>query len=279
MDWQSTTPSRKVSSISHRLRFTDSSLMCAIMAGPPKSVIPSLRNKRNKRVGGTLPGVSVMVFLVSRRRPCRPWRGSDVAGGPWVRPNPWRRRQTLSPFSCPGQSYHSHLDSVKGFALASSTLERHEPVARPPACDPREEWIRSRAQQVGDRHLPGRPVVFSDTTNYMSIERDHIIDLQGSLFLVRCNEREGRFGLEDQPKFWVKRASSLESGRTHILKLVFQEEFLVRVGPLQAKWVRSPDKEARPPHLRRAGRVTATSATTTSWSNGRPAVTAGSISI
>ena len=111
--------------------------------------------------------------------------------------------------------------------------------------DPREEWIRSRSQQVGNRDLSGRPVVFSDTTNYMSIERDHIIDLQGSLFLVRCNEREGRFGLEDQPKFWVKRASSLESGRTHILKLVFQEEFLVRVGPLQAKCVRSADKEAR----------------------------------
>ena len=93
--------------------------------------------------------------------------------------------------------------------------------------DPREEWIRSRARQVSDRELSGRPVVFRDTTNYMSIERDHIIDLQGSFFLVRCNEREGRFGLEDQPKFWVKRALSLESGRTYILKLVFQEEFLV----------------------------------------------------
>src|SRR3972149_8942862 len=105
--------------------------------------------------------------------------------------------------------------------------------------DSREEWIRSRAQQGANRHPSGPPVVFSDTTHYMSIERDHIIDLQGSLFLVRCNEREGRFGLEDQPKFWVKRALSLESGRTYILKLVFQEEFLVRVGPLQAEWVRS----------------------------------------
>src|SRR4030043_2487137 len=101
--------------------------------------------------------------------------------------------------------------------------------------DPREEWIRSRARQVSNRELSGRPVVFSDTTNYMSIERDHLIDLQGSLFLVRCNEREGRFGLEDQPKCWGKRASSLESGRTHILKLGSEEEFLVRVGPLQAK--------------------------------------------
>ena len=89
--------------------------------------------------------------------------------------------------------------------------------------DPREEWIRSRAQQVCNQELSGPPVVFRDTTNFMSIERDHIIDLQGSLFLVRCNEREGRFGLEDQPKFWVKRALSLESGRTYILKLVFQE--------------------------------------------------------
>jgi hypothetical protein len=54
--------------------------------------------------------------------------------------------------------------------------------------------------------MSGPPVVWQDTSNFMSIERDHIVELAGSLFLIRGNEHEGRFGLDDQPKFWVKRA-------------------------------------------------------------------------
>jgi serine/threonine protein kinase len=79
----------------------------------------------------------------------------------------------------------------------------------------------------------------------MSIGRDHVVDLQGDLFLVRCDEREGRFGLGDQPKFWVKRALNLNTGTMHILKLVFHEAFKVRVGPLEIRCVRDPEKEGR----------------------------------
>lgn len=79
----------------------------------------------------------------------------------------------------------------------------------------------------------------------MSIERDHVIELEGQRFLVRCNEREGRFGLDEQPKFWVKRATGLASGKTHILKMVFTEEFKVRVGALEVRCHRSPEKEGR----------------------------------
>ena len=79
----------------------------------------------------------------------------------------------------------------------------------------------------------------------MSIERGHIIELEGEPFLVRGNEREGRFGLEEQPKFWVKRAISLASGRKYILKLVFQEAFKVQIGVFQVTCRRSEEKEAR----------------------------------
>jgi serine/threonine protein kinase len=79
----------------------------------------------------------------------------------------------------------------------------------------------------------------------MSIERDHIIKLSGKLYLVRCNEREGRFGLDEQPKFWVKRAIALDTGRTHILKLVFHEEFKCHIGHLSVKCRRSEEKEGR----------------------------------
>ncbi len=109
----------------------------------------------------------------------------------------------------------------------------------------RDEWIRYRAQQFADEQLPAQPVVWDDTTNFMSIERNHVIDLRGDLYLVRSNEHEGRFGIDDQPKFWVKHAIDLETGRMFILKLLCQEEFKVHVGPLEIHCRRSAEKEAR----------------------------------
>jgi len=88
-------------------------------------------------------------------------------------------------------------------------------------------------------------VVWDDTTNYMSIERGHIVDLGGDLFLIRSNEHEGRFGIDEQPKFWVKRALSLDTGQTYILKLTCQEEFKIHVGQREIKCYRSAEKEAQ----------------------------------
>ena len=73
----------------------------------------------------------------------------------------------------------------------------------------REAWIISQVERPDREPLLGRPVIFRDTTNYMYIDRGHLIELEGELFLVRGNEKEGRFGLDEQPKFWVKRAISL----------------------------------------------------------------------
>jgi hypothetical protein len=113
---------------------------------------------------------------------------------------------------------------------------------------PRNEWIRERALRLANEALPVQPVVWDNTTNYMSIERDHVIDLQGDLFLVRSNEHEGRFGIDDQPKFWVKHALALDSGRMHILKLVCREEFKIHVGRQEVHCCRSAEKEARVLH-------------------------------
>ncbi|MBI4861646.1 MAG: serine/threonine protein kinase [Candidatus Riflebacteria bacterium] len=105
-------------------------------------------------------------------------------------------------------------------------------------------WILGRIQE-----LTGDPVepplsIFHDTTLWMTIDRGDVLDIDGELFLVRCNEREGRFGLEDQPKFWVKRVISLSTGSRKIVKLTFQEEFIVRIGELSIRCFRSPQKEA-----------------------------------
>ena len=109
----------------------------------------------------------------------------------------------------------------------------------------RDAWIRDRAQRLAAESLPARPVVWDDTTNFMSIERGHVIDLEGDLFLVRSNEHEGRFGIDEQPKFWVKHAIHLETGAMYILKLRCEEEFRVHVGTLEVRCRRSAEKEAR----------------------------------
>jgi len=108
-----------------------------------------------------------------------------------------------------------------------------------------DEWIQERLRHFGVQPVPQAPVVWNDTTHYMNIERDHIVNLQGNLFLIRCNEREGRFGLDDQPKFWVKRALALSTGETHILKLTIQESFRVHVGEVEVLCVRNAEKEAK----------------------------------
>jgi serine/threonine protein kinase len=88
------------------------------------------------------------------------------------------------------------------------------------------------------------PVVVRDTSNFMTIDRDAVIEVGGQLYLVRRNEREGRFGLEEEPKFWVKQAIGLADGKTYILKLVFHENFVSRIGGLRIRCTRSATKEA-----------------------------------
>ncbi len=107
------------------------------------------------------------------------------------------------------------------------------------------EWIRERLRLFGVQDVPEAPIVWDDTTHYMAIERDHLVRLEGDLFLIRGHAHEERFGLEGQPKFWVKRAIDLRTGQTHILKLTIEESFKVRVGTTEVLCVRNPEKEAK----------------------------------
>jgi hypothetical protein len=108
----------------------------------------------------------------------------------------------------------------------------------------RESWIVRQVQSLAGRSLPGRPLVFTDTSDYMAIDRDHIVDVGGELFLVNLTEKEKRFGLAGEPKFWVKRCLNLGSGKTQILKMVFVETFRAQVGGSRFICRRDPEKEA-----------------------------------
>lgn len=101
------------------------------------------------------------------------------------------------------------------------------------------------ASRVGPSHVPGVINIVLDTSNFTSIDFGDVLVLDKKPYLIRNNEREGRFGIDDQPKFWVKRAIDLESGETKIIKFVFRETFRIKVGDMIFECVRSPRKEAR----------------------------------
>ena len=105
--------------------------------------------------------------------------------------------------------------------------------------------LKERIESVAQRRVYGSVRVTDDTTNYMSIEGGMVLRLEGNDYFVRGDARESRFGITDQPKFWVKYAVDLADGSRKILKLVFHERFTTPLGPLTVRCIRSPDKESR----------------------------------
>jgi hypothetical protein len=98
---------------------------------------------------------------------------------------------------------------------------------------------------IGPERVPDRFRIITDTSDFFRVEFNDVLLLDGLPFLIRNYEREGRFGIEDQPKFWVKRAIDLYSGEMKIIKMVFPEKFTARIGDMVFDCVRSPKKEAR----------------------------------
>ena len=86
--------------------------------------------------------------------------------------------------------------------------------------------------------------IVTDTSEFMDIDHGDVIRLAELHYLVLRDEVEQRFGIED-PKYWVKRCRVLETGGRKILKLVFNETFVMNFGSLDVQCYRSPHKESR----------------------------------
>lgn len=111
------------------------------------------------------------------------------------------------------------------------------------------EQPRESVRQLIERFKP--PVVprtygtvFTDTSDFMGIGYADVIAVGGRHYLVQGDEAERRFGMED-PKFWVKRCTELETGEPRILKLEFSETFNQTIGQHTIPCYRSAEKEAR----------------------------------
>jgi len=107
-----------------------------------------------------------------------------------------------------------------------------------------KELLRMVRKWVSADRVP-KKVQVKDTSDFFRVDYDDVVILGGVPYFVRNNEREGRFGLEDEPKFWVKRSVNLQTGELKVLKWVFKERFEARIGNLVFECVRSPQKEAR----------------------------------
>ena len=111
---------------------------------------------------------------------------------------------------------------------------------------PSQEDLRQMASRwLPPSHGVQRFRIHTDTTDFFRVDYGDVVVLNGHPYLIRHNAKEGRFGVDDDIKFWVKRAIDLQNGDPKILKLVFYEKFTSHIGGITFECFRSPKKEAR----------------------------------
>jgi len=108
----------------------------------------------------------------------------------------------------------------------------------------KEELVVRIKDLTGWDVKPQRFKIVTDTSQWMDIIRGDIIRIGGKDFLVKGNMSETRFGIDDQPKYWVFNTIDMETKKEKILKMVFHEEFTAHIGILKIRCYRSPEKEA-----------------------------------
>lgn len=107
-----------------------------------------------------------------------------------------------------------------------------------------EAELRERIELLARRRVPGKVPIFEDATQLMNIVGGTVLRLEGNDYFVMGDAKEGRFGIDDQPKFWVKYAIDLSNGARKVIKLVFHEQITAQIGDSRVRCVRSPDKES-----------------------------------
>ncbi|MFC1827454.1 hypothetical protein ACFLZQ_05970 [Thermodesulfobacteriota bacterium] len=100
------------------------------------------------------------------------------------------------------------------------------------------------ASCLGPDNVPKRFKIITDTSDFFRVDYNDVVILGDVPYLMRNYTREGRFGLDDEPKYWVRKAINLNNKEAKIIKLVFHEEIDAHVGEMVFKCVRSPGKEA-----------------------------------
>ena len=104
------------------------------------------------------------------------------------------------------------------------------------------------------RSIRRAPRICADTSDFVNIDYGDIIHVDNRYLLVVGYTREGRFGVDEQPKQWVPKVYDLISEERNIVKLVYHEQYTIRIGKLKVTCYRSPEKEAQVIELTRGDR-------------------------
>lgn len=107
------------------------------------------------------------------------------------------------------------------------------------------ERIEARIRELTGWARYRRPVIITDTSDWMKILRGDVLRLDGHEFLIEGHRYESRFGIGDQPKYWVFGAIDLKTAEKKIIKMVFLEDFYVHIGIFKIHCFRSPEKESK----------------------------------
>ena len=109
----------------------------------------------------------------------------------------------------------------------------------------KDEIIKRITELTGWKTNPLRFKIVTDTSDWMRIHRGDVIKVYGNVFLVKGNMREPRFGIDEQPKYWVFNTIDLKDNSEKIIKAIFKEEFYAHIGILKVRCYRDVDKESK----------------------------------
>lgn len=107
------------------------------------------------------------------------------------------------------------------------------------------DWCSIAKKYVAEHNVCHVYRILEDTTDFYDVNYGDVILLDDTGYLVRGTETEKKFGLEGEPKPWVKGCVDLTSGERKIIKIPFYEEFACRIEGIKSTCLRNPDKEAR----------------------------------
>jgi hypothetical protein len=108
-----------------------------------------------------------------------------------------------------------------------------------------KDWCRIAEQYIPNLSSCSIHRIREDATDFYKVEYGDVLLLNDVGYLVRGTESEKKFGLEGEPKPWVKSCIDLVSGERKVVKLTFDEEFPCRIEGLKYNCLRNPEKEAR----------------------------------
>ncbi|MBT3217564.1 MAG: hypothetical protein HN348_00600 [Proteobacteria bacterium] len=104
--------------------------------------------------------------------------------------------------------------------------------------------LKERAEEMAGRKVYSKIRINEDTSNFMIIDGGSVLRLEGNDYFILGAAKEGRFGISEQPKPWVKYAVDLTDGSRKVIKLVFHENFSTKLGMFKIRCARDPDKES-----------------------------------